>query len=317
MRELAEIKGKEEKVYASEVAERETLVKDMRSLGDDASLLEKEIHKIEDGEEGREAQALREAKSEVEREMQELRIRLSKLEDHHAALKYKLEELESTVSSKTSSYQSSLVTVKQRTSNFLATHRFPSPATAIESWTLEREALLAKKDQAKVEGEALLEGMVLWDETLSLVYSFEDKLGLLISGRRGGDINRDIMQGLEGVIEALEQKLESAENRGWKLLVCCIGAELEAFKEAKEVMKRSLGITSVSSTKTSKLASMESGKDEGKGGNQSQDDGDLIGGLKERGRARERTLIGEVGSDGDGEDDRVKQNESDASEGKS
>jgi len=235
-----------------------------------------------------------------QREMQELRIRLSKLEDHHAALKYKLEELESTVSSKTSSYQSSLVTVKQRTSNFLATHRFPSPSTAIESWTLEREALLAKRDQANVEGEALLEGMVLWDETLSLVYSFEDRLGLLISGRRGGDISRDIMQGLEGVVEVLEQKLNSAEDRGWKLLVCCIGAELEAFKEAKEVMKKSLGVTSASSTKTSKLASVESGGDGGRG----QDGEDLIEGPKERGRARERTLIGEIGDDG--EDDKAK-----------
>lgn len=244
--------------------------------------------------------------------MQELRIRLSKLEDHHAALKYKLEELDSTVSSKTSSYQSALVTVKQRTSNFLATHRFPSPTTAIESWTLEREALLAKRDQAKVEGEALLEGMVLWDETLSLVYSFEDRLGLLISGRRGGDISRDIMQGLEGVVEVLEQKLNSAEDKGWKLLVCCIGAELEAFKEAKEVMKKSLGVTSAPSTKTLKPASVEPGGDGGRG-DRGQDGEDLIGGPKERGRARERTLIGEVG--GNGEDDEAKQRESDASAG--
>ncbi|RPA97240.1 hypothetical protein L873DRAFT_1141681 [Choiromyces venosus 120613-1] len=66
MNELARIKGKEEKVYASEVAERETLVKTMKNWGDKTSLLEKEIHKIEDGEEGREAEALREEKSEVE-----------------------------------------------------------------------------------------------------------------------------------------------------------------------------------------------------------------------------------------------------------
>lgn len=66
MRELAEVKGKEEKVYTSEVVERETLVKTMKSWGDKASLLEREIRKIEEGEEGREAQAVREAKSEVE-----------------------------------------------------------------------------------------------------------------------------------------------------------------------------------------------------------------------------------------------------------
>ena len=66
MRELAEVKGKEEKVYTSEVAERETLMKAMKSWGDKASLLENEIRKIEEGEEGREAQAVRETKSEVE-----------------------------------------------------------------------------------------------------------------------------------------------------------------------------------------------------------------------------------------------------------
>ncbi|RPA97239.1 hypothetical protein L873DRAFT_1810052, partial [Choiromyces venosus 120613-1] len=249
--------------------------------------------------------------------MQELRIRLSKLEDHHAALKYKLEELDSTVSSKTSSYQSSLVTVKQRTANFLATHRFPSPTTAIESWTLEREALLAKKDQAKVERDALVEGMVLWDETLSLVYSFEEKLGLLISSRRsGGDINRDIMQRLEDIVEALEQKLESADNKGWKLLVCCIGAELEAYKEAEEVMKRSLGIVSTSSAKPSKPVSTESDKDERKSGNQSQDTEDLIGGLNERGRSREQILNeAEVGDDS--EDGKLKPKAGDGSQGES
>jgi len=66
MRELAEVKGKEEKVYTSEVAERETLVKTMKSWGEKASRLENEIRRIEEGEEGREAQAVREAKSEVE-----------------------------------------------------------------------------------------------------------------------------------------------------------------------------------------------------------------------------------------------------------
>jgi len=66
MRELAEVKGKEEKVYTSEVAEREALVKTMKSWGDKASRLENEIRKIEEGKEGRETQAVREAKSEVE-----------------------------------------------------------------------------------------------------------------------------------------------------------------------------------------------------------------------------------------------------------
>src|SRR5205085_10154487 len=105
--------------------------------------------------------------------MQELRVRLSKLEDRYAALTIQLSELESTVSSKASSYRSSLTALKHKTAKFLATHRFPSPSTATESWTLEREALLAKKALAKVESDALYDGIVMWEDSLSLVYEFE------------------------------------------------------------------------------------------------------------------------------------------------
>jgi hypothetical protein len=35
----------------------------------------------------------------------------------------------------------------------------------------------------------------------------------------------------------IESKLKLAESKNWKLLVCCIGAELEAFKQGREILE--------------------------------------------------------------------------------
>ncbi|KAF8540836.1 hypothetical protein BDD12DRAFT_831684 [Trichophaea hybrida] len=45
---------------------------------------------------------------------------------------------------------------------------------------------------------------------------------------------------IEKVTEELEDMVETAERRGWKLMVVAVGAELQAFKEAGEVLKSQL-----------------------------------------------------------------------------
>lgn len=66
MRELAEIKAIERDVYGSQVAEREELVDTIADWGRRTALLEKEIHNIEEGEQGRQSEHLREEKADVE-----------------------------------------------------------------------------------------------------------------------------------------------------------------------------------------------------------------------------------------------------------
>lgn len=252
MRALAEIKDIEEDVYASQAAEREDLVKTVEGWGKKRRLLEDEIHTIEEGNDGQRAEALREEKSEIEHELHQLRLQLSKLETRHSTISMQLSELESTISSKTSSYQVSLVSLKQRTANFLSTHRYASPSTAIESWALEKEALDEQKQQAKTEGDALRDGIIMWEDALSLVSGFEEKLRARLMASAGvpgkkpdeGGIKEKIVRDIEDVIEQLEQRLKLAEGRNWRLLVCCVGAELQVFLEAREVMKRSLGAAS-------------------------------------------------------------------------
>lgn len=192
--------------------------------------------------------------------------------------------------------------MRHKTAKFLAAHRFPSPSTATESWTLEREALLAKKAQAKVESDALYDGIVMWEGSLSLVYEFEASLRSQLAGNRGGDAKQNIMQGIEDVIEALGERLESAQSQGWKLLVCCIGAELQAFEEAREVMKRSLAATPASNNKTPKLVATDS-DDESEGGGINGGNGPIEA-RAERSRAKEYVLDAtETGDENDEDND--------------
>jgi hypothetical protein len=43
---------------------------------------------------------------------------------------------------------------------------------------------------------------------------------------------KKVIASLDRISQHLEERLDIAEERDWKLLVCCIGAELEAIKEA-------------------------------------------------------------------------------------
>lgn len=268
MRALAEIKDVEEDVYASQAAERENLVQTVEGWGKKRKLLEGEIHNIEEGEDGQRVEALREEKSKIEHELHQLRLHLSKLETKHSSISMQLSELESTLSSKTSSYQVSLSSLKQKTANFLTTHRHASPSTAVESWTLEKEALDEKKKQARTEGDALRDGIVMWEDALSIVSGFEEKLRAQLMASVGimgkkpgeGDVKEKILHNIEDVIGQLEERLKLAEERGWKLLVCCVGAELQVFLEGREVMKRSMANTpvlSASNTETTKGSSFD------------------------------------------------------------
>ena len=50
-----------------------------------------------------------------------------------------------------------------------------------------------------------------------------------------------ILTGITSVLHKLDLKVTHAEQKNWKLLVCCLAAEAQAFREAREVMVRKLG----------------------------------------------------------------------------
>lgn len=145
---------------------------------------------------------------------------------------------------------------------------------ADEQFRDEQQAVRERLDEAETERKALEEGVVSWEDVVRQVTNVETMLraemqrlppGSSSSSRprrernashdnnaasadAGDDGARSPEQGMHIILQELrrarsrlETHVSAAEARGWKLLVCCIGAELEALGEGYEVLSAALG----------------------------------------------------------------------------
>ena len=120
-------------------------------------------------------------------------------------------------------------------------------------WTAEMTVLKRCKERIDEDRQALEEGGRVWDKVTQLVSTFEADLREAMQGGtaasssssspKGKDkvpsqeeILSDQLSRMKQVIEELEDQLRQAEEKRWNLLICAIGAELEAFKEAYNVL---------------------------------------------------------------------------------
>jgi hypothetical protein len=124
-------------------------------------------------------------------------------------------------------------------------------------WQTEIAALERRKLQIDSEHRALEEGGVLWLEVMALVTDFESRLRMAMKASSGEsspavttantkgkekipsqeDVIREQLPLLEKSIGELEGHMQTAESRRWNLLICAIGAELEAFREAHDLLQ--------------------------------------------------------------------------------
>ncbi|KAK1767252.1 hypothetical protein QBC33DRAFT_570208 [Phialemonium atrogriseum] len=119
-------------------------------------------------------------------------------------------------------------------------------------WESEIEILERRKIEVDEERNALEEGAEVWKEAVKLVSDFEsglrremkDELGAADKGKQKAPTPEEAMHAqldkMAGVIVGLAQQLRTAEEKGWNLLICAIGAELEAFKEAEHMLREAL-----------------------------------------------------------------------------
>ena len=93
---------------------------------------------------------------------------------------------------------------------------------------------------------------------------------------------------MTSTILQLESKFKLAEARDWKLLVCCIGAELEAFREGKTILEDALlqaaTLTLADPARGAEGRAVAGGDD----GFVTQDGGDPLGVMGDHGRAHGR-----------------------------
>ncbi|KAL8982345.1 MAG: hypothetical protein Q9177_005301 [Variospora cf. flavescens] len=116
-----------------------------------------------------------------------------------------------------------------------------------EWYVSEREGLAGRLEDVGKEREALEEGGRVWAEVVRVVGGVEALLekemnGLdscSSSGEGGGEHRREegmerVLKAMKDARESVEEKLQLAREKGWKLLVVAVGAELEALVEGEE-----------------------------------------------------------------------------------
>ncbi|KKY18016.1 putative autophagy-related protein atg28 [Phaeomoniella chlamydospora] len=130
---------------------------------------------------------------------------------------------------------------------------------AEEQWTEEAIILSRRRESVVREQQAFLQGSEMWSSVIKEIDSFEKYLHdsmkqlqkqhqePLISDEESPqnlktDIAHSLIQRMTLTITSLESNFNEASINNWNLLVCCIGAELEAFREGRIILAETLGI---------------------------------------------------------------------------
>ena len=132
---------------------------------------------------------------------------------------------------------------------------------AKEWWEGEVEILERRKEEVDKEKAALEAGVEVWTEAVKLVTAFETDLRKEMNGAGNATSGNVKGKGREGeppsppapeqtmyaqldkmraVMAGLEERLQITEENGWNLLICAIGAELEAFRQAEGMLREAL-----------------------------------------------------------------------------
>ncbi|KAF2172093.1 hypothetical protein M409DRAFT_62904 [Zasmidium cellare ATCC 36951] len=133
---------------------------------------------------------------------------------------------------------------------------------AKEYWNQQREMSANERQQHEQEKMAYVEGAAMWKEAVTEVNGFERQLRTEMAALRPSSPNsqsawedqadpeegssdglKGLLNQIDVVIGSLEKKHETAEERGWKLLIAAIGAELDALKRGKQILSNVLGVT--------------------------------------------------------------------------
>jgi hypothetical protein len=207
----------------------------------------------------------------LEEEMRALELKLMEMRQQYRHMLDEMSQVQNSVDSKLSSYNESLKLVDADVQRFLRSPPIkplalegaststlyslnPTRRTlemAKEHWTNEQLELRKRKRKVDLEIEALKEGGGVWSKAISAVSDFEKMLAdamqrstILSSPSSASPTRRppdlpdadEIAKQLDHTTVQLQTCLELAKQKNWNLLICGIGAELEAFQQARPML---------------------------------------------------------------------------------
>ncbi|OJD25834.1 hypothetical protein ACJ73_02798 [Blastomyces percursus] len=269
MHTFLSLKEEERQLIDSELKNRRVAVKEVESFVSKQTGLEKAIAEIRMNEGSLRIENLMKEARALETDIRDLESKLLQMKSRHRYILNEVSQIQNSVDAQLSSYKASLALVQTDVSNYLRALPIPPLAPpsanpppfyvlhpkcrtlemAKEQWVVEQGELRSKRRKVDFEIEALREGGGVWQKTVSDISNFEkllrQKMRSLQQGSqalqpRDGDssINhgQTILNELDDIASQLETSLQLAEQKNWNLLICCIGAELEAFREARRLL---------------------------------------------------------------------------------
>ncbi|KAE8134336.1 hypothetical protein BDV38DRAFT_255664 [Aspergillus pseudotamarii] len=270
--DLLKLREEEREILTARVAIRTDALDEINSFTTKRAGLEEAVSTIHNNKESQRTEELREEGHKLEADIHELETKLSLMRARHRHVVEELAYMENSVDSKLSSYKASLSLLESDIQKFLQNPPVPPQSSsangatlyslnpkrrtldmAREHWTTEQSELRKRQEEVGLEIQALEAGGGVWKQVILEVYRFERRLKVAMrrslqnqsqasESSRAVENNseldhvRGILEDLHNTTEHVEHCLGVAEEKNWKLLVCCVAAELEALREAREML---------------------------------------------------------------------------------
>ena len=267
--DCATLKDEEGRLVQSELEHNEAVLGQIYDWEDRRSGLQKEMERIEHEDNDDKKRSMQEDASRLQTEIEDMELRLSQMKNRHRQLLNEIKDVDNSVQSQLSSFKSSLTLLESNIQDFLARPPITSNAQASQDpnflslppkrrtlemakdyWQSHSTALEKQRKSINKDRAALEEGAVVWKAVVEEITSFErylrEQMHHLDSGRRKSPSQQTspdpsaLLSRMESTIRFVDDKLSFATSKKWKLLVCCIGAELEALRQGKELLEDAL-----------------------------------------------------------------------------
>lgn len=268
--DLLKLREEERELLGMRDGERKDALIEIDEFSAKRTGLEEAISTIRSNDDSERSSGLKEEARTLEADIRELETKLYEMKAKHRHVLFEISEIENSVESKLSSYQASLSLLESNIRKYLQNPPLqPLSSTTDEStfyslnpkrrtldmarehWTAEQEEVHKRQTEVEPEIQALEAGGGIWKQVITDVTGFEKRLrgdmrcSLQIQSQllkpdgtenTKGDSVKAIFEDLEATTHRVEGHLDLAEERDWKLLVCCISAELEALREARGML---------------------------------------------------------------------------------
>lgn len=263
IQQLAQVKASELDHLDADLQDVHTIVSKTDTWTQKRARLEHKISSIEEGDRSAErTQALHTEASTLAQEIAQREAELTALKARHKRVLAELDSSENAAEARLSSYKASLAILNTDVTDFLArapdTNYAPDSSSTSSSylslppsrrtlalahdyWTTAHARLLEKCEDVDVERAALDEGALLWNDVVTRIVGFESALQDTMARRPRSLAPAKLLDKMDATIAFLEEKIDFVREREWNLLHVAISAELEAFRQGREMLEGVLG----------------------------------------------------------------------------